>query len=374
MTTGDEMNEENEIDETELVKELRKVMMTKQLNFLIGSGSSSNAIGLMSTFDKQAAEILKDSVSIKEQDDEIEKLLKNLNPNSTQEEKEKQLSNGLLLLKTKTVSGSLLDDSHEKDEIINNNLIEYSAFINAVVDLLNLSNSRQIPKSTNIFTTNYDLFIEKAVDLIPLTTKFTFNDGAKGYFNRTLDSSNYNQMVSYKGLNDNYISEIPSITLIKPHGSVNWLKEKNKIVIGNEVQEMPVVVEPNGLEGQETFLNNHFHEMLRVFQLELDKPQTVLFVIGFSFQDDHISKMIKRALQNPEIMIYTFAYSNDSKSEILSNLNLTTLPRNFRILLPNYFSLKNQTKNNIKGNEWYSFTLPNLTNIIKSGSMGGSER
>ncbi|EAF9608953.1 hypothetical protein A6C65_13905 [Listeria monocytogenes] len=368
------MNEENEIDETELVKELRKVMMTKQLNFLIGSGSSSNAIGLMSTFDKQAAEILKDSVSMKEQDDEIEKLLKNLNPNSTQEEKEKQLSNGLLLLKTKTVSGSLLDDSHEKDEIINNNLIEYSAFINAVVDLLNLSNSRQIPKSTNIFTTNYDLFIEKAVDLIPLTTKFTFNDGAKGYFNRTLDSSNYNQMVSYKGLNDNYISEIPSITLIKPHGSVNWFKEKNKIVIGKEVQEMPVVVEPNGLEGQETFLNNHFHEMLRVFQLELDKPQTVLFVIGFSFQDDHISKMIKRALQNPEIMIYTFAYSNDSKSEILSNLNLTTLPKNFRILLPNYFSLKNQTKNNIKGNEWYSFTLPNLTNIIKSGSMGGSER
>ncbi|EOU3550031.1 SIR2 family protein [Listeria monocytogenes] len=374
MTTGNEMNEENEIDETELVKELRKVMMTKQLNFLIGSGSSSNAIGLMSTFDKQAAKILKESVSMKEQDDEIEKLLKNLNPNSTQEEKEKQLSNGLLLLKTKTVSGSLLDDSHEKDEIINNNLIEYSAFINAVVDLLNLSNSRQIPKSTNIFTTNYDLFIEKAVDLIPLTTKFTFNDGAKGYFNRTLDSSNYNQMVSYKGLNDNYISEIPSITLIKPHGSVNWFKEKNKIVIGKEVQEMPVVVEPNGLEGQETFLNNHFHEMLRVFQLELDKPQTVLFVIGFSFQDDHISKMIKRALQNPEIMIYTFAYSNDSKSEILSNLNLTTLPRNFRILLPNYFSLKNQTKNNIKGNEWYSFTLPNLTNIIKSGSMGGSER
>lgn len=375
MTSVNEVNEKNEIDDKELAKELRKVMMTKQLNFLIGSGPSSNAIGLMSTFDKQAAKILKDSVSGKVQDAEIEKLLKNLSPDSTQDEKEKQLSNGLLLLKAKTVSVSMLGDSHGMDKTISNNLKEYSAFIKAVVDLLNLSNSRQIPKSTNIFTTNYDLFIEKAVDLIPLTTKFTFNDGAKGYFNRILDSSNYNQIVSYKGLNDNYISEIPSITLIKPHGSVNWFKEKNKIVIGKEVQEMPVIVEPNGLEGQETFLNNHFHEMLRVFQLELDKPQTVLFVIGFSFQDDHISKMIKRALQNPEIMIYTFAYSNVSKSEILANLNLTNLPRNLKILLPDDFSLKNRTKNvDTKGNEWYSFTLPNLTHIIEYSSLGGSER
>lgn len=71
-----------------------------------------------------------------------------------------------------------------------------------------------------------------------------------------------------------------------------------------------MIVKPTGLEAQDTFLNNYFHEMLRVFQLELDKPQSVLFIIGFSFQDKHIGKMILRALKNPELMMYVFAYSH----------------------------------------------------------------
>lgn len=201
------------------------------------------------------------------------------------------------------------------DQKVKENLQEYKNFIFSIVEFLNLSNSRQVPKSANIFTTNYDLFIEQSVDSILSTSKFIFNDGAKGYFSRRLDSSNYNQVVSYKGLNDNYISELPSINLIKPHGSVNWSKTGGNIRIGYEVNDNPVVVEPNGLEGQETFLNNHFHEMLRVFQMELDKPQTVLFVIGFSFQDDHIAKMINRSLQNPELLIYVFAFC-DGDEEI----------------------------------------------------------
>ncbi|WP_271002003.1 SIR2 family protein [Listeria seeligeri] len=356
MTTINENKRENEIDDSELVKSLCKIMMTKQLNVLIGSGPSSKGIGLMSSFEKQAADILSENVDADN--------LSYLNPGNSQEEKKKQLANDLLLKKTKEVSQNLLNSSLSNGTI-KENLEEYSDFINVVVDLLNLSNSRQTPKSVNIFTTNYDLFIEKAVDLIPPTTKFIFNDGAKGYFNRILDSANYNQVVSYKGLNDNYISEIPSITLIKPHGSVNWLEKNNKILIEQKVQEIPVAVQPNGLEGQETFLNNHFHEMLRVFQLELDKPQTVLFVIGFSFQDDHIARMVTRALQNPEIIIYTFAYSNDSKTEILENLGMGDSPRNFKILVPDDFSLEHRTKNkDDNGEEWESFTLPNLTNIV----------
>lgn len=368
MTTANENKGENEIDDRDLVKSLRKIMMTKQLNVLIGSGASSKAIGLMNSFDKQASDLLSGNLDGKS-NNRIADIVGDLNPGISQEEKGKKISNGLLLEKTKKVSRELLNSSLSNGAI-KENLEEYSDFINAVVDLLNLSNSRQTPKSVNIFTTNYDLFIEKSVDLIPPTTKFIFNDGAKGYFNRILDSANYNQVVSYKGLNDNYISEIPSITLIKPHGSVNWLEKNNKILIKQKVQDIPVVVQPNGLEGQETFLNNHFHEMLRVFQLELDKPQTVLFVIGFSFQDNHIARMITRALQNPEIMIYTFAYSNNSKSDILKNLGMRDSPRNLKILVPDDFSLEHRTKNkDNNGEEWYSFTLPNLTNIITGASQ-----
>lgn len=341
----------------ELIKELRKMMLTKQLNFLIGSGTSSKAIGLMRDYLDKANNILKDPSNTS-----YSHILNEV----LNQDKANVLSNYLLLEKVTEISELLLNDIYLLYPEIEENLQEYSDFMNSVVELLNLSNSRQSPKSANIFTTNYDLFLEKSVDFIPPMTKFVFNDGAKGYFNRVLDSSNYNQVVSYKGLNDNYISELPSITLIKPHGSVNWKKIDGKIRIDKNISDTPVIVKPTGLEGQETFLNNHFHEMLRIFQMELDKPQTVLFVIGFSFQDDHIAKMIKRSLQNPELLIYVFAFSDSDEVNFLQNLKIDSAPRNLRILCPRLFSDAYLTQNGENDKEkWYSITLKNVTDILK---------
>lgn len=318
--------------ENEIIKTIKRMMMTKKLNFLVGSGTSSDSIGLMKDFSVDG-----------------------------------KFSKELLLNKVSEVSKILLDKNICDYPEIENNLKDYSEFIISVVQILNLSNSRQNPKSANIFTTNYDLFIEKSLDYIPKSLRYIFNDGARGYITRKLDSSNYNQVVSYKGLNDNYLSEIPSITLIKPHGSVNWFQDKEDINIRTSVSCNPVVVHPDGLENQNTFLNNHFHEMLRVFQLELDKPQSVLFVIGFSFQDKHIAKMITRALQNPELLIYVFAYSDSNKQTFLKNLNMEVVHNNFKILTPSFFTEDNLTSNvGENGEIWYNFTLSNLTNIISN--------
>lgn len=324
----------------ELIKRLRQLAITKQLNFLIGSGPSSKSIGLMSYF--------KDDVSTG------------------------KTANDFLTEKIKEVSKKLVDETYryDKDYKIARDLENYYEFIKVIIDVLNLSNSRQVPKSANIFTTNYDLFIEKAVDRLILNSRFIFNDGAKGYFTRELDSSNYNQVVSYKGLNDNYISEIPSISLIKPHGSINWEEKQGKIYIRNQVTENPMIVKPTGLEAQDTFLNNYFHEMLRLFQLELDKPQSVLFIIGFSFQDKHIGKMILRALKNPELMIYVFAYLDKDKQIYMRNLGISSLPTNLKILTPSNFENKNLTKNkNNKNKEYYSLTLDNFNNILFGATL-----
>ncbi|MDD3152325.1 MAG: SIR2 family protein [Bacteroidales bacterium] len=334
------MKSEETREDKELVKRLRQLAITKQLNFLIGSGASAKSIGLMKDFsdDKSSG----------------------------------MTANDLLTEKIVEVSKKVLNDTYEFDEDsrISENLEDYNIFIKSVIDVLNISNSRQTPKTANIFTTNYDLFIEKAVDELLLSNRFVFNDGAKGYFKRQLDSSNYNQVVSYKGLNDNYISEIPSISLIKPHGSVNWQEDQEKIYICDSVVKSPVIVKPTGLEGQETFLNNHFHEMLRVFQLELDKPQTVLFVIGFSFQDKHIGKMIMRALKNPELIVYVFGYVDTDKQTYIDNLGIKFLPGNLKILTPSSFSNTRLTKNkNDEGKEWYSFTINNFTDILNGATM-----
>ena len=292
------------VEKQDLEKQIKKLAITKQLNFLIGSGVSMPAIPLMGMI----------------------------------EETEGSDRNDILLARVSEISTALLDNGAkvEFEDKLKLTLDNYADFISAILDVLNLSNSRQTPKNANIFTTNYDLFIEKSIDLQSMNTRFVLNDGARGYFDRLLDSSNYNRVVSYKGLNDNYINEIPSISLIKPHGSINWEKKQlngNTVInVKPCVVENPVVVPPTGYEGEETFINNHFHEMLRVFQLELDKPQSVLFTIGFSFQDDHIAKMVRRALQNPELLVFAFAYNDDDKENILKNLGLDSDKRNLKIV------------------------------------------
>lgn len=324
-----------------LIKQLRKLALTKQLNFLVGSGASMPAIPLMGNF-------------------------KECNGKSANEQ---------LLEKVQEVSGELLLGTYSEDnKSITTSLSNYKYFLESIVYILSLSNSRQIPKNANLFTTNYDLFIEKAVDYILKKYKVVFNDGASGYFERYLDSSNFNRTVSYKGLNDNYINEIPSITLIKPHGSINWENHDESILIKNEVVSEPVVVEPDGYESATTFESNHFHEMLRIFQMELDKPQSVLFVIGFSFQDKHIAKMIKRAIQNPELMIYVFGFSDNDREVYLRNLNFENESNNFKILTPQNFDASYCNKHiDPWKEEWFSFTLSNLTNIFKGIDLGDVE-
>lgn len=323
------------------IKQLRYFAMTKRLNFLIGSGTSVPAIPLMSFF--------------KGEDISDEK------------------ANNSLSDKVKDVSKKVLEDISKasEEEIIKAVLKRYSEFIKVILQLLYHANSRQVTKNINIFTTNYDLFIEKSLDELMKYESFVFNDGSNGYFNRILDSANYNKSVAYRGLNDNYLNELPTLSLIKPHGSMNWERDQEgNILIRQSVVENPVVVKPTGIEGQETFLNNHFHDMLRVFQLELDKPQSILIVIGFSFQDKHIAKMLNRSLKNPELNVFIFCYFESDKQTILTNLGLSDCPRNLNVITPNELEEKYKSKQKSEDvSEWFSFDLSNLTELLRDVSF-----
>ena len=154
------------------------------------------------------------------------------------------------------------------------------------------------------------------------------------------------------------------INLIKPHGSINWKKENDYILVEKQVIDSSVIVPPNGVEGSDTFMNNHFHEMLRLFQLELDKPQSILIVLGFSFQDKHIAKMITRALANPELLIIAFGYSDEDKKTFLNHLNIKQAPNNLKILVPSDFTVDSS---NCDEKELKNFTMKEFNALIKLG-------
>lgn len=297
---------------------------TKRLNFLIGSGASSDAIPLMGQFNSFGAKA----------NEELLKCVKDISKKA------------LLICKDDKPKSSIKLNERLK---IFKSFKSYSKFMEGLIHCLNNVNSRTIPRSVNIFTTNYDLFLECAIDRVLRTQNFVCNDGSRGYFAKILDWTNFNRVVAYKVINDNYNYELPLVILIKPHGSVNWKREKENVLITPNVCEKPFVVPPTGTESRETFLTNYFYEMLRVFQLELEKPQSVLIVIGFSFQDSHIAKMVRRAIQNPELRVYIFAYSDNAINYIRKNLGVSETdlrliiwgPKNFEC---NPLTLKEVTK------------------------------
>lgn len=359
-----------------ILEEIREVAVSKNVNFLIGSGCSSGAIGTMDTYWQQAreknihnlyecgegkycSECLDTGNDLLTEDvKRISKMI--LGQPLTNEEYAKEGQGGSEHQEEHTDQ-----TAKEKREKIDPVSRIYISFMREVINLMNRMNSRQNPKNINIFTTNYDLFIEDALDKVSKTETFVINDGARGYFKRVLDSSSFNRTVSYRGPSNNYVDEIPSISLIKPHGSVNWEKnERDNIEIKTEVVDTPVIVKPDGRESRVTFERNYFHDMLRIFQTELDKPQSVLFVIGFSFQDKHIAKMMQRALRNKELNAYIFCYSNNTESTIRKNLECEFNDiKNLKFILPRDIQSVGPM-----GKQESGLTLEVVTNILKSGA------
>lgn len=78
------------------------------------------------------------------------------------------------------------------------------------------------------------------------------------------------------------------------------------------VYEQLIIVNPTKKKFSETVTDVHFYELMRLYSNSLEKENSLLFVMGFSFADEHILNLTKRALQtNPTLLVVIFAY-NDS--------------------------------------------------------------
>src|SRR5690606_16312582 len=99
-------------------------------------------------------------------------------------------------------------------------LKNYRRLISAIQKILLERRSNLLPKQANIFTTNYDLFIEKASEDFPVlrindgferfpNTKNEARFSTRAFFNASFNTGN---LYSYK-------VEIPCINLLKLHGS-----------------------------------------------------------------------------------------------------------------------------------------------------------
>jgi len=230
-----------------------------------------------------------------------------------------------------------------------------------------------LSKEINLFTTNIDIFLDKALEDLSLE----YNDGFNGRFRPTFSLSNFKTSRFKKSLHFDKTAELPVFNLLKLHGSLSWeirdgsvtfsidlnhVKEVEKLKLSpDHVVTVPVdatigtlltaaatkksdattdaflqsydklliVVNPTKEKFKHTLMNQTYYELLRLYNNELEKENTVLFVMGFSFADEHIREITLRAANsNPTLMIYIVAYSSDAKAEIEKHFSRNAVRNN----------------------------------------------
>ncbi len=141
-----------------------------------------------------------------------------------------------------------------------------------------------------VFTTNYDMVIEeyaKEIDFEPVNgfqhRRSTDNAWVGRWETRTRNKPLY---------------------LTKLHGSVNWYEKDGKIWEYEDIRQRPagssVMIAPT--EGPKDYSRKPFPALQKHFEDEIAKVD-VLLMIGFSYRDDYVVKVIKKNLDRGMKMI-----------------------------------------------------------------------
>lgn len=98
-------------------------------------------------------------------------------------------------------------------------------------------------------------------------------------------------------------------------------EEAETIESFRENYQQLVMVNPRKTKFQETVLDLHFYELMRLYSNALERTPTCLMVAGFSFADEHIAQItVRAAASNPTLLIIVFAYNEEAKNSIIENL------------------------------------------------------
>lgn len=186
-----------------------KDIQGKNVNFLIGAGAS---FGVVPT------------LWVKSLNKSFEDLLTSKDFNENQKKVLYFIWFELWIRKTRIIDFDLNNETHN----------QYNRFIKNLINYLN-NEGFDRPKRLNIFTSNYDTLFEKTFDSLSEENRLTyFNDGSRGFFKKYISTENYHLKISHSGMSDSFQREIPTINLLKIHGSVSWSNVNGKIEVSLE--------------------------------------------------------------------------------------------------------------------------------------------
>jgi hypothetical protein len=201
-----------------------------------------------------------------------------------------QLLKKWLFLKCKEVSETPDDNLRFHEELLRRILLR----------------STTLPRA-KIFTLNYDLLIERALDNLGVL----YFDGFLGTINRTLRTESYHYDLYYPGeTTEGRVTRVDRVIhLYKLHGSINWRRHSSKggdVIVRHgspaDAEYGDVMIYPSPLKVTE--MNGYpYSEMFRHLSVQIRQPQSVLLVLGYGFQDSHVNRLIYQALSIPSFVL-----------------------------------------------------------------------
>ena len=186
--------------------------------------------------------------------------------------------------------------------------------------LADFAGSGRVPP-LEIFTTNYDLLVEQAME----SRQVPFFDGFVGSSRPFFDQ----QSIEDDTLPDRWA------LLWKLHGSTNWRFDRSTNVISRSLNPSDgdeLLIHPSHLKYDESRRMPYLVmiDRLKAF-LRNEKRPVALFVVGHSFSDDHLNATLLESLRaNPSAACFAFQF--DSLSNYPTAVKLALREANLNVL------------------------------------------
>jgi hypothetical protein len=218
-----------------------------------------------------------------------------------------------------------LNDNYKCDENLQANRYYYhEKFIKKLLQRPN--NLRR----ANLFTTNYDMAFDYALDNLGVH----YINGFMGVHNRCFRPEVYDYDIYYPGqsVSGKVHRAEKVLRYYKMHGSLSWVSSKptpsnvygiNEVTMNGRFEpsiDKQIIIYP--CVSKKTFtLDLPYSELFRQFSQAIIQPQSVLFCLGYSFYDEHINDIIYQALSIPSFTLIIANYITNPEIQKLKCLD-----------------------------------------------------
>lgn len=157
------------------------------------------------------------------------------------------------------------------------------------------------PHIFNIITTNYDRVLEYVLAFYNINYIDGFSGRLLSVFNEELF----------------HVECEKAVRLIKVHGSLNWFKVNDEIRYFDISQSYEPVIIPPGKRKYEMAYDEPYRDLIR-FSDDLIKQAKSLLIVGFGFNDAHLTPKIKECMKKNIPVVVIAKNITQTTAELLS--------------------------------------------------------